>query len=83
MGCVYILTIYSRNETLVYQQASFHQLHYPHPSQQLDKAFPYLHDVTCSIRLYVHVEIITMCIEHAMVANYVHITHMYKGGEGV
>ena len=63
---------------MVHQQASLHQLHYTHPSQQLDKAFPCLHDVTCSIWLYVHIEIISMCIKHAMVANCAHITRKYK-----
>ena len=40
---------YPRNETLVHQQLFLHELHHPHPSQQLTKQFFLLHDVTRSI----------------------------------
>ena len=39
----------TRNETLVYQQLSLHQLHHPHPSQRLTKRFFLLRDITRSI----------------------------------
>ena len=40
---------YPRNETLVHQQFSLHQLHHCHPSQRLRKRFSHLHDVIRSI----------------------------------
>ena len=51
---------YSRNETLVHQQFSLHQLHHPHLSQRLTKPFFLLRDVTRSIH-----KIIATCIERA------------------
>ena len=39
---------YPRNETLVHQRPSLHQLHHPHPhpSQWLQKKFPYLYSLS-------------------------------------
>ena len=37
---------YTRDETWVHQQAPLYQLHYLHPSQQLQKIFSHLHDIT-------------------------------------
>ena len=52
-----------RNETLVHQQLSLHQLHHPHPSQRLMKRFFRLRDVTHSIYVRNAYKIIATCIE--------------------
>ena len=54
-----------RNETLVHQQLSLHQLHHPHPSQRLLKAiFPLMWCLTFNICTC---KIIAACIECATV----------------
>ena len=42
---------YPKNEAFIYQQASYHQLHHPHPSQQLQK---YLCDITHLLYLHIN-----------------------------
>ena len=68
---------YPRNETLVHQQLSLHQLHHPHPSQRLAKQFFLLCDVTRPI--YLRIKSST-CIDRAtaLQANYTRIKHEYK-----
>ena len=55
---------YHRNETLVHQQLTLHQLHHCHPSQWLRKRFFRLRDVTFNIDTTYK---IIACIERAIV----------------
>ena len=49
------VTSMPRSETLVHQQLSLHQLHHPHPAQQLTKQFFLLHMYVTSHVQYTHV----------------------------
>ena len=68
---------YPRNETLVHQQLSLHQLHHPHSTETHKAIFPLVWRHTFIIRMY---KIITTCIEHTTVlrTNNMRVTHEVK-----